>query len=173
MKRFILPALVFSLIVSASAGAAEIAPVTLRIEGIHDEADGKAVARALAEVPNTKVVDNPTPKKPLVMVVSLRGATYDVGDLARAVAGTRTPNRDKGAPSAVLVLRYERLDGNALSDEAFLPGRVEPAFAKLKGVVAKKCKLDTKARELHIKLDDKGGAKLSEIKAVFPGLKLE
>ena len=54
-----------------------------------------------------------------------------------------------------------------------LPGLVEPAFAKLQGVEVKGSKLDTKAKEIRIRLGGKGGAKLADIKAAFPGLALE
>lgn len=50
---------------------------------------------------------------------------------------------------------------------------LELTCAKLRGVDAKRCKLDTERKEVHLKLDDNGGAKLVEITAAFPGLGVE
>src|SRR5205807_1355914 len=61
-------------------------------------------------------------------------------------------------------LRYERLDTNPLANVVFLPKVVERVFPKLKGVDAKRCKLDTKRKELQIRLAPQGVAKLAEIK---------
>jgi hypothetical protein len=160
-------------IVTALVGAAQVQAeqVVLRLGGVHTDADGQAIADALAALPTVKVATKPTAKEPTA-AVAFDPEKTDVGDLAKVVAGAKTPNRDKGTPTAVLVMRYERLDGNALADEVFLPKRVEEGFGKLKGVDAKKCKIDFKARELHLALSDQGGAKLAEIKKGFPGLQL-
>src|SRR5262249_56052241 len=118
-----------------------------------------------------KVATKPTKDDPTARV-AFDPAKADVGDLARAVAGAQTPDREKGAPSATLVLAYERLDGSAVADEAYLPGKVEKALANLKGVDAKKSKIDFKKRQLLIRLDDKGGARLSHVKKGFGGPQL-
>jgi len=146
--------------------------VTLRIEGVHADADGDAIAKALAELPTVKVATTPTKEKPTA-VLTCDVEKTDVGEIAKSVAAAKTPNRDEGVPSAILVLGYERLDGSAAADEVYLPKKVDAAFAKLKGVDAKQCKLDTKQKQLLIKLDDKGGAKLADVKAGFPGLSLK
>src|SRR5262245_13406322 len=87
--------------------ADKIPMVTLRIDGIHDDADGQRVASALAKIPNIKVATRPTPGNPFALVVPLRGATYDLEDLARAVATADPLNRGSKAPSASLVLYYK------------------------------------------------------------------
>jgi hypothetical protein len=151
------------------ARADQIEQVTLRLEGVHGDEDGVAIMDALARVPNIKVARRPTAQNPTAVLVPLEGAKYDLGELARTVAGTRTPNRAKGAPSAALLLTYKEGGGEA----AALARGLETVCAKLKGVDAKKCRLDMKRRELQIKLDDKGDAKLADIKAAFPGLGTE
>jgi hypothetical protein len=150
------------------AHAEQIEQVTLRLEGVHSDEDGVAIMDALARVSNIKVATRPTAQNPTVILVPLEGATYDLGDLARTVAGTKTPNRPKGAPSAALLLTYKARDS-----EAALARDLETTCAKLKGVDAKKCRLDTQKKEFQIKLDDKGSAKLADIKSAFPGLDTE
>ena len=152
------------------ARADGIEQVTLRLEGVHTDEDGEAIMDALKQVPSLKVASRPTAQNPTVILVSLEGAKYDVGDLARTVAGAKTPKRAKGAPSAALLLTYKARDGEAA---AALARDLETTCAKLKGVDAKKCRLDTERREFQIKLDDKGDAKLADIKAAFPGLDTE
>ena len=85
----------------------------------------------------------------------------------------RTVSRGPDKFSGTLVFSYKRLDAKAAADETILPGIVEPALAKLQGVEVKGSKLDIKAKEVRIRLDGKGGAKLADIKAAFPGLALE
>jgi hypothetical protein len=143
--------------------------ITLRIGGIHNDADATAVSDALGRVPGIKVTTRPMRDKPDA-VLALDPAKADIGRLARAVAGVKTLRRAKDPPSATLVLRYERLDGNALADEVFLPKRVEEACGRLKGVLAKECKLDSKNKHILLRLDGKGGAKLADIRKGFPGL---
>jgi hypothetical protein len=144
--------------------------VTLRIEGIHQKEDGVAVATALSQVPNIKVATFPTPENPTVILVPLDGAKYDLGDLAHAITGAKTPNRGKGAPSAALLLTYKADDAQAV---LLMAKDLDTICAKLKGVAAKGCKLDTEKRELQIKLDDLGGATLAQIRTAFPKLDSE
>jgi hypothetical protein len=146
--------------------------ITLRFEGVHDDEDGKAIAAALSKAESVKVAGLPTKEQPTA-VVTFDPAKIDVGDLAKTVAAIPTPNRSKGTPGAILVLKYQRLDGSSASDEVYLPQRVERGCAALKGVDAKKCRLDIKRKELLIRLDDQGGARLADIKKGFPGLMLE
>jgi copper chaperone CopZ len=80
-------------------------------------------------------------------------AKCDVGDLAKAAADAETPHRAQGAPSATLVLTAA-----TGADEK----KVQQALQKVKGVDAKKSSV--KRGEIHVKLDDKGGAKLADIK---------
>jgi hypothetical protein len=170
MKRFLKPAVVLAVLAGSAGARAEPLPmVRLKIDGIHTDEDGRAVGEALRQVPNAKVATLPTTKDPTMLVCGLRGATFDVGDLARAVAKAKTPNRDKGAPSATLLLRYKSPAADAESEEA-LAGRVEKALAQVNGVDAKKSTLDARQKRLEVKLDDRGDARLADIKAAFPNL---
>jgi hypothetical protein len=153
------------------ARADQVTQVTLRIDGVHDDDDGIAIMEALRRVPNIKVANRPTFKDPSMTLVPLDGASYDVGDLARAVSSAKTPNRAKGPPSAWLVLNYR--GGEDRKAEVALAHSLELTCSKLRGVDAKRCKLDTQRKEVHLKLDDKGGARLADITAAFPGLKGE
>src|SRR5260370_22264032 len=124
--------------------ADQIEQVTLRLEGVHTDEDGVAIMDALAKVPNIKVATRPTAQNPTVILVPLEGANYDIGDLARTVAGRKTPNRRKGDSSAVLVLTYKERDGEAA---AALARDLKTICAKLEGVDAKKCQFDTQKKE--------------------------
>lgn len=146
--------------------------VTLRIDGVHDEPDGRAIASALQHVPNIKVATGPTPSKPRALLGPLRGATYDLGDLARTVAETQTPGRQRGAPSAALVLFYKN-HRDVAQTEARLTQSLEATCRKLKGVDAKKCRVDTARKEVHIQLDGKGDAKWADVNAAFSELSVE
>ncbi len=82
----------------------------------------------------------------------------DVGDLAKACAGAETPHRgSKGAPSVTLVVAA----GKLTEDNA---EKVADALKDVKGVDAKASKAEVKKKEIHVKLDDKGEAKLADIK---------
>jgi hypothetical protein len=153
-------------------GAARAEEVVLRLGGIQADQDADAISQALAKVESVKIAIKPTREKPEVRI-AFDLAKADVGDLARAVAGAPTPSRDKSTPAATLVLAYERLDGSAAADEIYLPGKVERAVAALKGVDTKKCSIDFKKKQLLLKLDDKGDAKLADIKKSFGGLVLK
>jgi hypothetical protein len=146
-----------------------IAQVSLHIDGVHTDADGAAVMDALRIIQNMKVAQRPTAKNPVAVVVPLDGAKYDLGDLARTVASAKTPNRTKGAPSAALILRVKSSDGGADA----LAKTFEKTCASLKGVDARKCRLDSEKKEARIALTAEGGAKLADIMAAFPGFSPE
>jgi len=167
MWKVAIPAAILALAAPATTGAQQIPMVKLRIEGIRSDEDAKAVMDALIHMPNAKVANRLTVRDPVVLVGPLQGAKWDLGQLAQTVAEAKTPSRSKGVPSASLILTC-----SAKRDEA-LARNLEATCAKLKGVDAKKCKLDPKRKEVHIKLDDRGGAKWAEIKAAFPGLEPE
>jgi hypothetical protein len=162
-------ALLAALTGSASARAEQ---ATLQIEGIQSPADAAVVTEVLRSVSAVTVATAPTQEKPIALI-KFDPQKADVGDLARATAGAKTANHEKMPPTTTLVLRYARLDANALSDEVYLPGRVEPVFAKLRGVEASKCKLDTRQKQILLRLDPKAGARLAEIKKAFPGLSVQ
>jgi len=84
-------------------------------------------------------------------------AKADVGDLAKAAAAADTPHRDsRGAPSATLVLPAPHLTANNAK-------KVADAIKGLKGVDAAASRADVAKKEIHVKLDDQGGAKLADI----------
>ena len=169
-------AFVSAFVLAALAGGDEpplgkMPMVTLRIDGVHDEADGRAILSALEHIPNIKVATRPTPSKPLVLLGPLRGATFDLGDLARTVAATQTTGQ-RAAPSAALVLFYKH-HRDVAPTEARLGQSLEATCRKLKGVDAAKCRVDAARKEVHIQLDGKGGAKWAEVKEAFPDLEVE
>jgi hypothetical protein len=168
MSKFLLFSALPVLLAWAGEGRAE--QITLRIDNVQSDEEGAAITRALAQLPEVKVAQRVTKEKPTA-VVAFDPAKADVGDLARAVAQAPTGRREPF--SATLVLSYKRLDTKAAADDIVLPSLVEPAFAKLQGVDPKGCKLDTKAKQILLRLDGKGGAKLADIKAAFPSLALE
>jgi hypothetical protein len=120
------------------------------------------VAAALGEVPGAKVqgkVAKGTGKDEISPVtVDLDTAKADVGDLAKAAADAQTPHRGEvGAPSAYLVVEASGLtEDNAK--------KLQGALKDVKGVEPKTTNADVKKKEIHVKLDDKGGAKLADIK---------
>lgn len=168
MKKFVPITALLAVLACAGEGRAE--QVTLQIDNVQSDDEGWAITRALARLPDVKVAQRVTKEK-TVAVVAFDPAKADVGDLARAVAQTKTGRQDKFP--ATPVSSYKRLDAKAAADETVLPGIVEPALAKLQGVEVKGSKLDNKAKEVRIRLDGQGGAKLADIKAAFPGLALE
>lgn len=140
--------------------------------GIMSDKDGIAVMHALRNIPNSKVVNRPTAKDPFTTLVPLAGASYELGDLARLISAVKTPSRASVAPSASLVISYKR-QGDAAAIEQTLARTLERTCARVTGVDAAKSKIDTRRKEIYVKLNDKGGAKLAEIKAAFPGLNVE
>src|SRR5947207_2720930 len=99
------------------AGTARADEVLLRIDGIQNDADADAVTKALAKVESVKIAFKPTREKPESRI-AFDPAKTDVGEMARSV---RTA---KEGTSVTLVLAYARLDGSALADEQYLPGKV-------------------------------------------------
>ena len=84
-------------------------------------------------------------------------AKADVGDLAKAAAGADTPHRDsRGAPSATLVLPAPKMT-------AANAQKVVDALKGLKGVDTAASRADVAKKEIHVKLEDQGGAKLEDI----------
>lgn len=141
--------------------------VTLRIDNIPSEAAAQDINRALAQIPGVNVSEKATRDKPAALV-AFDPAKADVGDLARAVAGVKTAAAEK--PSARLVLGYRRFDDSLLEDAEIVSPRVKQALAKLKGkgVDSENWKLEAKSHEVHIRLEEQGGAKLADITAAFP-----
>jgi hypothetical protein len=107
-------------------------------------------------VPGAKVTTKPTKDAP-VAIVDIDPSKGDVGDLAKAASAAKTPHRAKGAPEATLVLDAKDLKrGDAK--------KVQDALKDVKGVNSSASRVDVKAKEIYVKLANKGGAKLADIK---------
>ncbi len=119
------------------------------------------MAAALGEVPGAKVqgkISKGTGKEEIAPVtVNLDTDKADVGDLAKAANAAETPHRGEvGAPSTYLIL-----EAPAVTKED--AKRISAALKDVKGVEAKGTHTDVKKKEIHVKLSDKGGAKLADI----------
>ena len=98
-----------------------------------------------------------TKEKPQIVTVELDTSKGDVGDIAKAVCDCDTPHKEKVAPTATLIIPAPGLnEGNA--------EKVADALQDVKGVDAKESKANVKRKEIRVKLDAKGGAKLADIK---------
>ena len=165
MRTSILPFL--SLFLAAPVHADE---VLLRFDGFDTASAAEALTEALRKVDSAKIATKPTKEK-WEARIAIDLAKADVGDFAKVVGGLPIGGK-KGTPSVSLVLAYARLDGSAAADEDYLPGKIATGLAKLKGVDGKKSSIDFKKRQLIIRLDPAGGAKLAEITKGFGGVML-
>jgi hypothetical protein len=82
------------------------------------------------------------------------------------------PAREKAAVT-IWVLSYERLDGNILSDQQFLPKRIDGALTKLKDKGAKKAAFDFDQKQVAVWFEGKEAVKLTDVQEAFPGLTLK
>ena len=114
------------------------------------------MAAALGEVPGAKVTTKPTKNEP-VAIVDIDLSKGDVGDLAKAANAAKTPHRVKGPPEATLVLAGKDFKRGDVK-------KVQDALKDVKGVNSSASRIDFKAKEIHVKLANKGGAKLADIK---------
>lgn len=90
-----------------------------------------------------------------VITVDLDTTKSDVGDVAKAIAHTKTPHAKQAPPAAALIMGAK---GVAKDDSA----KVKEALRDVKGVVAKES--SASEGEIVVALDNDGGAKLAEIK---------
>lgn len=88
------------------------------------------------------------------VTVDLDTSKSDLGDVAKAVAGTDTPHKDKIAPAAALVVPVK----GVTKDDT---DKVRKALHDVKGVVAKES--TAQKGQVIVPLDNHGGAKLAEI----------
>src|SRR5262249_53094914 len=123
-----------------------------------------AILDALRQIPNLKVATRPTAQNPTVILVALEGAKYDLGDLARTVAGTRTRNRAKGAPSAALLLTSQERDGRAA-----VPGERKTIGPSWEAEADRGGRLARKKRGFKKRRAGRGGARRGDIKKPSPG----
>lgn len=162
MKKLALLSLTAVLVWVASAQAESI---KLLVSGVHCNGCGGRITAALNQVPGATVKGKISKVKgsdvsPVSLNIDL--AKADVGDVAKAAAAARTPHLDQGAPSVTLVIAAVALtDENAKT--------LADALKDVKGVDAGSSKADVSKKEIHVKLNDKGGAKLADIqKALMP-----
>jgi hypothetical protein len=94
-------------------------------------------------------------------------------DQARESRPPKKTDADRESAVIILILSYQRLDGNILPDERFLPRLLKPALAKLKDKGLKKARFNFKKRQLYLWLEGKKVATLKDIKPAFPGLELK
>ena len=110
----------------------------------------------------SKIALKATKEDPQTITVDLDTSQGDLGDVAKAVSECDTPHKEKVAPAAILVVRAPALNDDNIE-------KVADALKEVKGVDAKESKCDVKKKEIHVKLDGKGGAKLADIrKALAP-----
>jgi hypothetical protein len=88
------------------------------------------------------------------ITIDLDTSKSDLGDVAKAVAGTTTPHQDTVAPEAALVVPVK---GVAKGDTR----KVQKALQEVKGVVAKES--TARQGEAIVALDNQGGAKLEDV----------
>lgn len=135
------------------------------VHGAHCCAAGR-LAAAFETVPGVKVKG-----KKYLQKCSTGGHTFnftvqvdpskaDLGELARAALAART-SRDKTL-SVIIVLPASGINGDKAKQLA-------GALKEVKGVDARGSTADVAKKEIHVKLDDKGGARLGDIQKALNG----
>jgi hypothetical protein len=114
------------------------------------------LTKALVGVPGVKVQSDLKAAKleAQTVTVDLDTSKSDVGDVAKSVAAATTPHKEKVEPQAALVVTVK---GVTKADT----DKVRKALQDVKGVVAKESTVQK--GEVHVALDNDGGAKLEEI----------
>ena len=157
MKKII--AVAAALVLTAGAAAET---VKLRLNGVLCDGCKGEIITAIVKVKGADVKTEPTKANPVAVVVYDEKKT-DLGAIAKAIAEADTPHKSDQAPAAFLVLEAKGLTEAAAK-------KLPDALAKVKGVDAKMSKAEVKGKEIHIRLDDKGGAKLDDIKKALADL---
>ncbi len=153
MKKVVLCAAVFAL---AGAAPARAESVTLKLDGVKCGQCADEIISALEKVPTVKLKDKPSEKKP-VAVLDVDVAKSDVGALGKAVAAAETPHKSEEAPAAYLVVPAPGLT-------AANAKKLGDALKGIKGVNALLSSSDVKKKEIAVRLDESGAAKLADIK---------
>jgi hypothetical protein len=114
------------------------------------------LTKALVEVPGVKVQQDLKAAKLAAQTVTidLDTSKSDVGDVAKSVAGSTTPHKEKVAPVAALVVP---LKGVTKGDTE----KIQKALRDVKGVVANES--TAQQGEVLVALDNQGGAKLEDV----------
>lgn len=149
--------LFLSAVLTALLGAfAQAEVVKLRCDGVKCDSCADAISDELAKVPGAKVTKKATKDEPNTTVdVDLKKS--DIGALGKAVAAADTPHRDIEAPGAYLILEAPGLT------KANAKG-LEKALKSVKGVNAALSIADPTKKQLVIKIDNSGSAKLADLK---------
>jgi copper chaperone CopZ len=153
MKKLVLCAVVVALCGAVSARAESI---TLRLEGVKCGQCADEIISALEKVPTVKLKDKPSEKSPTA-VLDVDLAKSDVGAIGKAVAAAETPHKAEEAPAAYLVVAAPGLtaaNAKKLSD----------ALKGVKGVKGALSGSDLKKKEITVRLDESGAAKIADIK---------
>jgi copper chaperone CopZ len=147
---------VTAVVLAGTVGTLRAEEVKIKLEGVKCDTCASVLADAVKKVPGAKLKDAPSLTKTVVTVdVDLKKA--DLGDIAMAVAGAETPHKADEAPGANIVIAAPGLTDKNKK-------QVADALKKVKGVDADFSTGDVKAKEITVKLADKGGAKLDDIK---------
>jgi copper chaperone CopZ len=124
----------------------------------------KEVVKALEGLPSVKIVDR-NPEPPMFMV-EFDTAKVDLGDLAKAVATVKREVKEMPGVAALLlfdtVLNKELLKGGLSKEQQ---RRLGEALRKVKGVDPKHSEAMDDC--VWVALDERGGAKLTEITAAI------
>jgi copper chaperone CopZ len=157
MKKII--AVAAALVLTAGAAAET---VKLRLNGVLCDGCKGEIITAIESNKGARVKNEPTKANPNA-TVDIDFTKTDLGAIAKSVAAADTPHKGDQAPAAFLVLDAKNLTEASAK-------KLPDALAKVKGVDAKMSKAEVKSKEIVIRLDDKGGAKLDEIKKALADL---
>jgi len=152
MKRLAICAALAALVL---AGNAQAETVTFKLDGIKCDTCCGDILGAIKKVATVKVKTEPTQAKP-VAVVEIDLAKSDVGAVGKSVADADTPHKSCEAPAAYVVITASKL---AKEDSK----KIDKALEKIKGVNAALSSVDVKGKQILVRLDASGSAKLAEI----------
>jgi len=131
----------------------------LELHGIHCAGCAGALTESMSKVPSVKVVEKPAKKllsTTSLTILDIDWGKADLGELAKTIADTETTHRAKEIPSSFLILDAPSLTKTNAA-------KLEDALKGVRGVDAKGSKTDLKKKEIHLKLDGRGGAKMAEV----------
>jgi copper chaperone CopZ len=140
----------------AFAGVCQAEEVKFQVKGAYCAGCVKALTKTLTGVSGVKLEESLKPAKTEAQMLSidLDTSKSDVGDVAKAIAETKTPHAKLAPPGAALIVSVK---GVTKADTE----KVRKALHDVKGVSAKESSAG--AGEVVVGLDHSGDAKLSEI----------
>jgi len=143
--------------VTALMCAAFVQAETIKIQcdGVKCDGCATAISAAVSKVAGVKLKDELSKKTPVVtMDVDLKKT--DLGAIGKAVAGADTPHKEVEAPAAYLII-------DAPGVTAANAKTLDKALKDVKGVNALLSSADVKKKQLLIKIDDSGSAKMADL----------